>query len=147
MPSPKQPATQQAQADRPTFREPPRYKLLEKAFLGEVKIKEGEDWMPYTDVLLDPEEQPIIGLSGPFGGRGTPKRQPILIEFAGIPDSHMEPINEAGNWMLDHVEELIAEAQKAGIKARGQRGRRNPIDALTIVGPGSEVLNPVRESV
>lgn len=147
MPNPKQAATQQAQPDRPTFTEPPRYKLLEKAFLGDVKIKQGEDWVPYNDVLLDPDEQPIIGLSGPFSGRGTPQRQPLLIEFMGIPDSHMEPVNKAAEWMMDHIEELIAEAQKAGIKARGHRGRRNPIDALTIVGPGSHVLKEVGESV
>lgn len=136
----------------PTFTEAARYRVLEKAFMSGIKIRHGNDWMPYDDVLLDPESQPLMQkLSGPFSGRGDAERVPIEIEFEGIPDYHLEPLNDAANWMMDHVEELETEARRVSMaqtRMRGRtRGRRNPIDALTVIGPGAEVLSPQRESV
>lgn len=124
---------------RPTFKEPPRYRLLQKAFLT-CKVKQGEEWVPYADVLLDPEEQPVVGLSGPFGGRGPVQRQPLIIEFAGIPDEHLEPLNDAAHYMMDHIDELKAHAATEAGKRRTKRGN-NPIDALTVIGPGAVVAN------
>lgn len=134
---------------RPNFAEPPRYKLLEKSFLSGVKVLRGRDWMPFDDVLLNPEEQPIQNLSGPYGGRGEPERAPLLIEYEGIPDEHMEPVNEAGNWMLDNVDKLKEHARMDRAKSTGSAGRRNrnPVDSLSIVSPDAQVLRPVGDSV
>jgi hypothetical protein len=51
--------------------EKPRYKLLERAAFQEVGVVRGREVIPLSDVVLDPEEQPLAqALSGPFGGRG-----------------------------------------------------------------------------
>lgn len=125
----------------PKFKQAPRYKLLQKAFMSGILIQHGDDWMPFDDVLLDPEAQPFLNkLSGPFGGRGDAERQAINIEFKGIPDEHMEPLNEAADWMMDHIDELKDRALKAAHERRTTRKSRNPIEALTVIGPHATVL-------
>lgn len=106
--------------------EPARYRLTQKAFLSGVRVRKGRDWIPYDDVLLDPEEMPLAqNLSGPFGGRGDAERVPLEIEYDGVPGHYMEPLNDAAHAMVQ----------------KHHRGARlNPIDALTIVGPGAKVL-------
>jgi hypothetical protein len=127
----------------PVFKEKPRYRLLERAFLSGVRVRRGRDWVPYDDVLLDPESMPLAAqVSGPFDGVGG-ERQPLEIEFDGIPGEHMEPINEAAQWMSEHVEELKKEARSK----RKATGKRSVIDQLTTIGPDSEVLKPAEDSV
>lgn len=123
----------------PKFSTAPRYRLLEKAFLSAVKVKRGRSWIPYDDVLLDPTTQPMATtLSGDYDSNGDPDRVPLEIEFEGIPDDHMEPMNEAAEWMMDHVDQLKAEASTARNAAtKARRRNRNPIDDLTIVGQGA----------
>lgn len=135
-------------AGRPVFKEPPRYKLLEKAFLAGVKVQKGKDWIPFDDVLLSPEDQPLAhALPGAFGGRGDPERVPLIIEYLGVPDQHMEPLNEAAEWMMEHIDEL--KEQLRAERVRSQKGvrTRNPVDALTIIGSDATVLRQVEESV
>jgi hypothetical protein len=138
------PATEAPQ--RPTFKEPPIYRVMEKAYMSGIKIKQGNDWVPYDDVLLDPEAQPLANqLSGPYDGKAGGERVPLIIEFRGIPADHLEPMNEAARWVCDHIDELKRHAEAEALKSRKKRG--SPIDALTIVGPGAVVLNETRESV
>lgn len=125
----------------PKFKQAPRYRLVEKAYMSGILIQHGDDWLPFDDVLLDPEAQPFVNkLSGPFGGIGDAERQPINIEFKGIPDEHLQPINEAAEWMFDHIDELKDRAMKLAHERRGKRKTRNPIEALTVIGPHATVL-------
>lgn len=136
-----------AKAEAPKFKEPPRYRLKERAFFCEVKMKRGREWVPYADVLLDPEIMPLASpLSGPHDGVSGGERMPMEIEFLGIPDEHMEPLNDAGHWMLENVDMLKQKASEQAARKGGKKGR-NPIDSLTIVGPGAAVLNPAQDSV
>jgi hypothetical protein len=126
--------------EAPTFKDAPRYRLLEKAAFTNIKVKQGDEFIPLQDVVLDPEEQPMLQqLSGPFGGKGTPKRMPIEIQYDGIPDDHMEPLNESAEWMLDHVDEL--KAHFAAVRTGRRRRRADPVEALSIVGHGAEVVD------
>lgn len=129
----------------PKFKEAPRYRLLQKAFLNGVKVRKGKDWVPMDDVLLDPESMPLAAqLSGPHDGSGG-ERMPLEIEFLGIPDEHMEPLNDAARWMSEHIDEMKERARQQSLQ-KG-KGKRDPIDALTIIGPGAAVLSPSKESV
>lgn len=128
------------------FSEPPRYKLLEKAFFGAVKVRRGRDWLPLEDVLLDPEAQPLENkLNGPFDNKEGGERVALEIEFEGIPDDHMEALNDAANWMMDNVDALKEKARLATPQTK--RRRRDPVDALTVMGAGATVLRPVGDSV
>lgn len=113
--------------------EKPRYKLLQKAAFVEVSVVRGREVIPLSDVVLDPEEQPLMQqLSGPFGGRGHAERVPLVIEYDGIPDEHMEPVNAAAEDRFNRIDELKAEAHASATKKRKKRG---PLEELTIVGP------------
>lgn len=136
------PVIQGLPKEAPKFKEAPRYKLLEKAFVAGVKIRQGKDWVPFDDVLLDPESMPFIAkLSGPFGGLGDAEREPIMIEYLGIPDDHLEPANEAAEWMFDHIDELKTRALAMAANRQTKRRRRDPIESLTTIGPNATVLN------
>jgi hypothetical protein len=47
--------------------------------------------------------------------------------------------------MLDHVDEL--KAHFASLRPTGRRRRRDPIDALSVIGPNAEVLKPAQDAV
>jgi hypothetical protein len=130
----------------PVFKEKPRYRLTERAFLSGVRVRRGKDWVPYDDVLLDPESMPLAtALSGPFDGVGG-ERQPLEIEFDGIPGEHMEPLNEAAVWATEHAEELKKEARLQRSKRKGA-AKLSVIDRLTEIGPDATVLNEAKDSV
>lgn len=116
--------------------EKPRYKLLQRSAFQEVGVVRGKEVIPLSDVVLDPEEQPLAqALSGPFGGRGQPERVPLIIEFDGIPDEHMEPVNAAAEERFNNIDELKAKAHAEATTKRKSGKRRSPLDELTIVGP------------
>jgi hypothetical protein len=60
---------------------------------------------------------------------------PLIIEFDGIPDGHMEPVNAAAEERYNRIDELKAEAHAEATKKRKSGKRRSPLDELTIVGP------------
>lgn len=125
------------------FSEAPRYRLLEKAFFSAVKVKSGRDFVPYADVTLDPNEQPIANkLSGPFDNKGGEERLPIEIEYEGIPDDHLDPLNDAAEHMYLNVDELKAKAMAEAAKNRRTLRRRDPIEAMTVIGPHAQVVTP-----
>lgn len=140
-------ATAARKLEVPKFSEHPRYALLEKAHFPNVKVQQGDEWVPMQDVLLDPEEMPFEqALKGPFGPRaGTPKRVALKVEYDGVPDDHLEPLNEAAEWMLEHVDEL--KAYFAANRPKGRGRRRDPVDNLVIVGYGAETLSPAKDAV
>jgi hypothetical protein len=116
--------------------EKPRYRLLAKAAFTEVAVVRGREVIPLSDVVLDPDEQPLANqLSGPFGGRGAAERVPLVIEYEGIPDEHMEPVNASAHDRFDRIDELKAEAHAEAQKRRRSGKGRSPLDELSIVGP------------
>lgn len=58
----------------------PRYRLTEKAYLG--------------DVMYDPESKPWQKDVDP------PQREPLIVDFLGRPGPHMVPVNEAAEAMM-----------------------------------------------
>lgn len=136
------PTVQGLPKEAPKFKEAPRYKLLEKAFMAGIKVRQGSDWVPFDDVMLDPESMPFLNkLSGPFGGLGDAEREPIMIEFLGIPDDHLEPANEAAEWMFDNIDVLKDRALAMAASRQTKRRRRDPIESLTTIGPNATVIN------
>ena len=65
----------------PTFKEPPKYQLLEPAYINET--------------LYESERQPMI--TGKETGEEI--RRPIIITCLGRPGAHMKPVNAAAEHM------------------------------------------------
>lgn len=116
-----------------TKTEKPRYKLLQKAWFTDVGVVTPRNGVvQMNDVLLDPEEQPPTErLSGPYDGKGGMERVPLVIEFEGVPDEHMEPLNDPAKAKYDRIDELKAEAAKGRKTTR--RSRLDPISDLSMV--------------
>lgn len=94
----------------------PKYALTEKAYIGDILYDPENGTHPVTKRprVQDPE-------SGEFA--------PLLVDYEGIPGAHMMPMNEAAKEMC------VRYAKQHGANI-------NPVDGLTIVGPGATVLQP-----
>jgi hypothetical protein len=77
-----------------------------------------------NETLYDPEREPMIMDKE----TGEEMRRPIIITFTGKPGPHMKPVNAAAKAMYEKYPPSTI----------------NPIDKLTIVGPGAEVIESVR---
>jgi hypothetical protein len=75
-----------------------------------------------NDTLLEPDREPMI--TDPE--TGEEKRRPLVITYLGRPGPHMVPMNDAARAMY----------------AKYPPSDLNPIDKMTVVGPGAEVITP-----
>jgi len=99
------------------FGEKPKYELTEKAYIG--------------DVLWDPAEPQHPITRRPRGTDDAGDLKPLVIEYEGIPGPHMVPMNECARVMFETHQHQASR-------------NLNPVDSLTIVGPGATVLQPQR---
>lgn len=75
-----------------------------------------------NETLYEPDREPMITDKE----TGEEIRRPIIITFAGRPGPHMKPVNAAARAMVEKYPPQSI----------------NPIDKLTVVGPGAEVIPP-----